>query len=78
MDYNLEELTCRLKQGDFLELTTGGGVFEVWAEPYANPPSVYYEGEQFPLSELETIAKRILDAIQNGEVRLRWVDKRDD
>ena len=43
MDWTGEEMKKRLRQGDFLEVSTGGGIFEVWAEPFGTPPAVYYE-----------------------------------
>ncbi len=73
-DLNFEALKTRLRQGKYLEVSTGGGVFEVWAEPYANPPGVYYEGEQYPLEELDLVVQKILDAMASGEVRCRWVE----
>ncbi len=73
-DLNLDELKRRLKEGDYLEISTGGGAYEVWAEPYATPPAVYFEGEQHPISELDSIAQRIMDEIHRGEIRCRWVE----
>lgn len=72
-DLNLQELKRRLREGDYLELSTGGGAFEVWAEPLASPPAVYYEGEQHPIAELDRIAEKILREMRAGEVRARWV-----
>ncbi len=73
-DLNLDELKRRLKDGDYLEITTGGGAYEVWAEPRANPPAVYYEGEQHPIGELDRIAEKIIQEMRRGEVRCRWVE----
>jgi hypothetical protein len=73
-DLNLDELKKRLRDGDYLEVKTGGGTFEVWAEPLASPPSVYYEGEQHPISELDHIADRILTDMRRGEISCRWVE----
>lgn len=73
-DLNLDELKRRLKDGDYLEITTGGGAYEVWAEPRANPPAVYYEGEQHPITELDRIAEKIIQGMHRGEVRCRWVE----
>ena len=73
-EIQLEELKQRLRQGEYLEVKTGGGAYEVWAEVYANPPAVYYEGESFPVTELDTICEKILAARNAGEVRLRWVE----
>ena len=55
-------------------ISTGGGAYEVWAEPYASPPSVYFEGEQHPFTELDAIAARIMDEMHRGEIRCRWVE----
>ncbi len=73
-DLSLEELKKRLREGDYLEISTGGGAYEVWAEPLASPPAVYYEGEQHPISELERIAQKIIGEMRRGEVRCRWVE----
>lgn len=77
-DLQLEELVKRLRRGDFLEISTGGGVFEVWAEPFGNPPAIFYEGEPYPMDQVPDIAEKILSRISDGEIRCRWVDKRDD
>jgi len=74
-DLNLEELKRRLKQGDYLEISTGGGVYEVWAEPFANPPAIYYEGEQHPFSQLDAIAETIFGELHRGEISCRWVEQ---
>jgi hypothetical protein len=44
MELDREELRRRLTAGESLEIFTDGGSYEVWAEPYANPPVVFYEG----------------------------------
>jgi len=74
-DLNLDELKKRLREGDYLEISTGGGAYEVWAEPLANPPAVYYEGEQHPLAELDGIAEKIFREMRAGEVNCRWVEE---
>jgi hypothetical protein len=73
-DLNLDELKRRLKEGDYLEISTGGGAYEVWAEPYASPPAVYYEGEQHPFHALDGIAEKIMNEMHSGEIRCRWVE----
>lgn len=77
-DSRAEEIRKRLREGDFLELSSAAGAFEVWAEPFGNPPQVFYEGEAYPLSELDVVVGKIVDALRRGEVRVRWVRKRDD
>ncbi len=70
------------RQGDFLEastggfdkLTTSGGIFKVWAEPFESPPVLYYEGERFSLDELDGIVEKIMTnpALRDtGEFRCR-------
>jgi hypothetical protein len=73
-DVTLEELKRRLREGDYLEISTGGGAYEVWAEPLASPPAIYFEGEQHPISELDRIVQRIMDEMHRGEIRCRWVE----
>ena len=73
-DLNLDELKRRLREGDYLEISTGGGAYEVWAEPLGNPPAVYYEGEQHPLAQLDSIAQKILREMHSGEISCRWVE----
>ncbi len=70
-----DEVRKRLREGSTLEITTGGGAFEVWAEPFASPPRVYYEGEPFDLDDLDTVVHRILEQLREEGVRSRWVDK---
>ncbi len=73
-DLSLDELKKRLREGDYLEVSMSGLAFEVWAEPYASPPSVYYEGEQHPLSALDGIAEKIIREMRAGEITCRWVE----
>jgi len=73
-DLNLDELKRRLKEGDYLEISTSGGAYEVWAEPFASPPAVYFEGEQHPIGELDAIAQRIINEMHSGDIRCRWVE----
>ena len=77
-DLQFEELVKRLRQGDYLEISTGGGVYEVWAEPYGNPPAIFYEGESYPMEQVHEIAGKILARVRAGEIHCRWVGKRDD
>lgn len=67
-------LKSRLRAGDRLEIVTGGGAFEVWAEPLASPPSVYYEGERFDLKELDSVVTKILAQLAADDARCRWVE----
>jgi hypothetical protein len=64
----------RLVAGESLEVSTGGGRYEVWAEPYANPPAVFYEGRLLPYTQLDDVLDRLLNALERGKVRCRWVE----
>jgi hypothetical protein len=71
-----EELKRRLVAGDSLELFIGGGSYEVWVEPYANPPVVFCEGRARPYQELDQVIDAILVALRQGEVSCCWVEPR--
>ena len=77
-DIRAEEIKRRLREGEFLELSSAAGTYEVWAEPFGSPPQVFFEGEPYPLAELDTVVVKILETLQSGEVRARWIGKRDD
>lgn len=77
-DSTREEMKRRLREGDYLELSSAAGTFEVWAEPFGNPPSVFYEGEAYPMAELDLVVDKIVAQLASGELRCRWVGKRDD
>jgi hypothetical protein len=63
MELDQEELRRRLTAGESLEIFIGGGSYEVWAEPYANPPVVFYEGRCIPYARLEDVVSLILTAL---------------
>ncbi len=69
-----DELKRRLKEGEYLEVRTTGGTYEVWAEIYGNPPAVFYEGEMLPIAELDAVVGKLLAARSAGEASLRWVE----
>jgi hypothetical protein len=73
-DLNVDELKRRLNEGDYLEITTSGGAYEVWAEPYANPPAIFFEGEKYAIAELDRIAQQIVEEMHRGDLRCRWVE----
>ncbi len=74
MTFGRQELKSRLLTGESLEVTTGGGQYEVWVEPYANPPVMYYEGRIFAIGELETVIGAMLENIDRHEVQCRWLE----
>jgi hypothetical protein len=70
------EMKRRIVAGDSLEVSIGGGSYDVWAEPYANPPAVFYEGKPLPYARLDEVLDRLLEALEHGHVRCRWVESR--
>jgi hypothetical protein len=76
MAFDREELKRRLLNGESLEVTLDGGQYEVWVEPYANPPVVYYEGRSVALGDLDRVIGSLLAAMGCREVRCRWLEPR--
>ena len=76
MRFERQELKQRLASGESLEVSIGNGSYEVWAEPYANPPVVFYEGCVLAYAELERVIDALLEAMRQGEVTCRWVEPR--
>jgi hypothetical protein len=58
-----------------LTIDEGGSEMDVWAEPFAKPPVVYYEGSPEPLEEAETIASRILVRLKSGDIEIVWKEE---
>ncbi len=69
-----EELKKRLREGDQLEIDTGGGAFRVWAEPFASPPSVYYEGMRYDWKDLDMVIQKIVEQLKDQDIRGKWVE----
>jgi glutaredoxin len=61
-----------LRQGEILTITEGDMATDVWAEPLANPPLVYYEGTPHPIGELESIVAQIVTRLQAGDIDVSW------
>ena len=45
---------------------------DTWAEPFANPPLVYYEGIPHPIDELASIVEQIMTRLKAGEIKVSW------
>jgi hypothetical protein len=74
MVFDREGLKRRLLNGDSLEVSIGGGSYECWMEPHGNPPVVYYEGRIFPADKLDLIIGSLLENLERGELRCRWLE----
>src|SRR5215475_3615110 len=59
-----------LRQGEILTITEGDMATDVWAEPLANPPLVYYEGTPQPIGEIESIVAQIMTRLRLATSKL--------
>ena len=71
-EMNAGSILSLLRQGEILTVTEGDMATDVWAEPLANPPLVYYEGTPHPISELESIVAQIMTRLQTGDIEVSW------
>jgi len=69
---NAGSILSLLRQGEILTVTEGDMATDVWAEPLANPPLVYYEGTPHPISEFESIVAQIMTRLQMGDIEVSW------
>ena len=61
-----------LRQGEILTVTEGDMATDVWAEPLANPPLVYFEGTPHPIDEIESIVAQIMARLKAGDIEVSW------
>lgn len=64
-----------LKRGEILTINEGGSETDVWAEPFAKPPVVYYEGAPEPLEDIERIAATIIARVEDEEIEITWKEE---
>ena len=63
----------RLVAGDVLRILFADGVgFDVWAEKYANPPRVYFEGRPQPIAQLDDVVARCEAYLAEDDVKALW------
>jgi hypothetical protein len=72
LEMNAASISRLLRQGEILTVTEGDMATDVWAEPLANPPLVYYEGTPHPIGELESLVAEIIARLQAGDIEVRW------
>jgi glutaredoxin 3 len=65
-------ISILLRRGEILTITEGEMAMDVWAEPLANPPLVYYEGTPHPIDKLESIAEQVMTRLKAGDITVRW------
>jgi glutaredoxin len=71
-EMNASAIVTLLGQGEILTITEGEMATDVWAEPLANPPLVYYEGAPHAIGELESIVAQIITRLQAGDIKVSW------
>jgi glutaredoxin len=71
-DMSATALATLLRKGEILTIKETGMAMDVWAEPLANPPLVYYEGMPHPIDELERLVAQIITRLEAGEIEVRW------
>lgn len=74
-DVSVEAISELLKRGEILTINEGGAETDVWAEPYAKPPVVYYEGAPEPIQNLRGVAERIVERVEAGEIEIAWKEE---
>jgi hypothetical protein len=67
-----EAILSLLRHGEILTVTEGEMATDVWAEPLANPPLVYYEGTPHPIEEIDNIVTQIITRLQMGDIAVSW------
>ena len=72
---SVESISELLKRGEILTINEGGSETDVWAEPYAKPPVVYYEGAPEPIQNLRGVAERIVARVEEGEIEIAWKEE---
>jgi glutaredoxin 3 len=71
-DMSASAIVALLREGEILTIKEGGMAMDTWAEPFANPPLVYYEGTPHPIDALEGIVDQIVTRLKGGEIEVRW------
>lgn len=74
-ELSVDAIVTLLRKGEILTIDEGGSETDVWAEPYAKPPVVYYEGAPTPLEEIAGIAGKIMERVEAGEIEARWKEE---
>ena len=74
-DLTASSIAELLRRGEILTIDEKGSETDAWAEPFATPPVVYYEGAPEPIEKIETVAQRIVDRIASGEIEVIWKDE---
>ena len=63
----------RLLNGDVLRILFSDGVgFDVWAEKYANPPQVFFEGKPRPIADLDEVVGHCEKYLEDVGVKALW------
>jgi glutaredoxin 3 len=74
-EWSIDSIIAELKEGKTLKITRSNGIeLMMWAEVFANPPAVYYEGKKFAVTELPRLVADIAALIEQGEANADWTE----
>jgi glutaredoxin 3 len=74
-DWTLASVREGLRGGKVLCVARTDGIeLMMWAEVFANPPAVYYEGKKFPIEEFDRLLGAVMESFAQGEAVLHWED----
>jgi hypothetical protein len=63
----------RLLNGDVLRIMFAEGVgFDIWAEKYANPPKVFFEGKALPIERLDEVVAKCAAYLEEADIKALW------
>ncbi|MBI4551499.1 MAG: glutaredoxin [Candidatus Latescibacteria bacterium] len=74
-EMTVESIIELLKRGEVLTINEGSSEIDVWAEPFARPPRVFYEGIPQPIEEIDAVVARIVERVEAGEITVVWKEE---
>jgi len=75
-EWTVENIRENLKSGRILSLKREDGIETLlWAEIFANPPGVYYEGKKYPISEFDRVLNEVAELLGKGEAVGDWQEE---
>jgi glutaredoxin 3 len=75
-EWTVEKIRENLKSSKILCLKREDGLETLlWAEVFANPPAVYYEGKKQPITELDRILAEVMELLDKGEATGDWQEE---
>jgi glutaredoxin 3 len=72
-EWTVDNIKENLRSAKILSLKREDGLETLlWAEVFANPPAVFYEGKKLPISELDRILGEVVELLADGEAEGDW------